>query len=312
MNNTSSAHRDAFTLAELLVVIAIIGVVASMALFTLRGVREDARERRARAQVTKIHELIMHKWESYRTRPVRLARPVRLENRPTDPVKAARKRLQALRELMRKELPDRKTDVTSNFPSRLASKPALWQAYGRRASDSWTEANEEAECLYLILAAMRDGNTTGLDFFPEDEIGDVDDDGMPEILDPWGVPIRFLRWAPGFTSDIQHGPRPENAGSGDGDNDSGSVAFDPDPFDPLKVDSRWEAWGDDDPTNDPFALYPLIVSGGRDKSFYEVGWNRSSLSGDNYDDPYASQRMDLGKKGPESSDNITNHMLEVR
>ena len=57
----------------------------------------------------------------------------------------------------------------------------------------------------MILASIRDGDITGLDFFTEGEIGDVDNDGMPEILDPWGVPIYFLRWAPGFRGDLQPG-----------------------------------------------------------------------------------------------------------
>ncbi|MGM0490720.1 MAG: type II secretion system protein [Planctomycetota bacterium] len=296
-NRLRRPPRPAFTLAELLVVIAIIGVLASMTLFAFYGVREDARERRARAQVTKIHELIMRKWESYRTRPVPVDRP-----RDPRPQLAAQKRLYALRELMRMELPDRKADVMRGFTYlALEEPPSLCRAYQRRAVSSWDEEYESAECLYLILATMRDGDTTGLDFFPEDEIGDVDADGMPEILDPWGVPIRFLRWAPGFQSDIQTGPREALA-----DDDS----FNPDPFDPLKVDERWE---DDDPSNDPFALYPLIVSGGRDKQFNESGWNRTLSADDGrYDDPYSDARAHLGSQGPESSDNITNHFLEVR
>ena len=44
----------------------------------------------------------------------------------------------------------------------------------------------------------------GRDLFNESSIGDVDQDGFPEFLDAWGTPIRFLRWAPGFTdSELQ-------------------------------------------------------------------------------------------------------------
>ena len=121
----------------------------------------------------------------------------------------------------------------------------------------WSPQFQHAECLYLILAANRDGDTTGLDFFPESEIGDADDDGMLEILDPWGVPIMFLRWAPGYRTDIQPGDadlaNDGNAGIGNGD-----------PFDPLKLDPRWS---DTIEYNDPHLLYPLIVSAGRDGQF---------------------------------------------
>ena len=70
----------------------------------------------------------------------------------------------------------------------------MWRAYVRRARQQivgrnpsvsdpmnawkddtlWTPQHQHAECLYLILASMRDGNTTGLDFFSEGEIGDAE------------------------------------------------------------------------------------------------------------------------------------------
>ena len=98
--------RQAFTLVELLVVITIITILASTALFTLYGVREDVRETRTRTVIAKINELIMEKWESYRTRAV----PIRIPA-GTNPRMAAAMRLNAIRELMRMELPDRVTDL---------------------------------------------------------------------------------------------------------------------------------------------------------------------------------------------------------
>ena len=85
-----------FTLAELLIVIAIIGLLSSMALVTLYGVQQDARERSTRATVTRINEVVMARFESYRTRPV----PIRIPPR-TPPRTAAELRLLAIRQLMR-------------------------------------------------------------------------------------------------------------------------------------------------------------------------------------------------------------------
>ncbi len=286
--------RQAFTLVELLVVITIITILASTALFAMYGVREDVRETRTRAMVAKINELIMEKWESYRTRAI----PVDL-GAATDPRDAAGLRLNALRELMRMELPDRKSDLlfpvydspidpAADRPDFLASRPSLWRAYIRRARQQiiaryqlpqsdvdawkddarWTLMNQNAECLYLILATIHERDTSGLESFSEREIGDADNDGMPEILDPWGSPIRFLRWAPGFRSDIQRGDlaplEDGNAGLGNGD-----------AFDPLKVDPRWR---DGVPDNDPFLLFPLIFSPGRDRLIDVAGDFQSPLS----------------------------------
>src|SRR5690606_1599205 len=218
---------------------------------------EEARAARTRAQIQKIHELLMIHWESYRTRPV----PIRTS--AAAPQQAAQLRLLALRELMRMELPDRITDVTDP-PTYLSGRPALNLAYRRRAANvSWSATNQQAECLYMILANMQDGTRRGLDFFRENEIGDTDGDGMPEILDGWGRPIRFLRWAPGYSSPLQ--PSPPSAL-----NPVRSPELLPDPFDPLRVDPRWKNNNPDDPNypyssppsgvdvtlDDPFQLFP--------------------------------------------------------
>lgn len=293
MHRSLRLRHSAFTLVELLTVIAVIGVLASMVLFALFSVQETARGKRTRAQIAKIHELISGRWESYRTRPL----PIRIPP-GTSPRQAAWIRLMAMRELMRMELPDRISDLApgggdpmyQNYKDFKAmnlpklSSP-LFRAYQRRiqqvlpgnwknrildygipdlrattgaGAGMWTPQYEGSECLYMILATIQDGDTNGLDFFRDHETGDVDADGMPEILDGWGQPIDFIRWAPGFLGDsastIQFG---DQAPLADGDAGQGNG----DPFDPLKVDPRWR---DKTISNDPFALFPLIYSMGAD------------------------------------------------
>lgn len=295
---------SAFTLIELLTVISIIGLLASMVLFALFSVQEAARAKRTRAQIAKIHELLSTRWESYRTRPM----PIRIPA-GTPPRQAALARLLALRELMRMEMPDRISDLApiggdsryNTYPgiNNLALPPLrspLFDGYrtringvlpgnwsnrvvdyeadnlaqtGNAAVGMWTPQYEGSECLYMILASIQDGDSNGLDFFHENEIGDVDGDRMPEILDAWGQPIDFIRWAPGFV-----GSAASTLQFGDGRLDSNGDAGtgNGDPFDPLKVDPRWN---DKDSkvtnpaiinpaTNDPFALFPLVYSMGPD------------------------------------------------
>ncbi|MHB8973620.1 MAG: type II secretion system protein [Pirellulaceae bacterium] len=304
----------AFTLVELLVVITIISMLASVAVFTMFGVREDVREKSTQATVSQIGEIIATQFEEYRVRPLPIQIPA-----GASPELAAKLRLYAVRQLMRMELPDRVTDVVDlpvmisvDSVSIMMPNSSLWLAYRRRAeaalgvnwANTWTVRYQGAECLYMILAAIRDGDRTGLDGISESRIGDVDEDKMPEILDAWGKPIEFLRWAPGFLSEIQ----------------SRRATDAPDFFDPLHVDNRWS---NSDPLKHPFALYPLIFSAGRD-SQYDIVSDRvpNALQyvitppyGPN--DPYyelsagtfMGAPTDANSDGLGNGDNITNHLL---
>jgi prepilin-type N-terminal cleavage/methylation domain-containing protein len=153
--------------------------------------------------------------------------------------------------------------------------------------DKWTPENENAECLYLIIASMRDGDKQALDYFASDEIGDTDEDGMKEIIDGWGTPITFLRWAPGYCEQPGLDGEPgvinvddDNNGVTDDVTEYGWTGSDdlqfvvqtfqtrnaaraPDPFDPARVHPRW----DPNPKNDPYALFPLILSAGPDRQY---------------------------------------------
>ena len=145
-------------------------------------------------------------------------------------------------------------------------RPALSDQYFRRINSAMTNFggrfattgdNAPSECLYLILASIQDGDTNGLDFLLPSEIADTDQDGIPEILDAWGRPIFFHRWAPGFESPLQN-------------------HRDPDPFDPMFVDPRA---GMVDPTTGKrgtFSLTPLVYSAGPD-GYYGLAFSPDSI-----------------------------------
>jgi prepilin-type N-terminal cleavage/methylation domain-containing protein len=291
IQNPKSPPRG-FTLMELLIVITIIAILAGLVVSGLIGATNQARAARTRAQIMKIDTLIMERYEGYRTRAVRV---------PHNPsaIVTAGNRLSVLRELMRFELPDRKTDVTDDSGLTPAQPtPSLTLSYRRltlRAAgsfSSWSRQHQGAECLYLILATMKDGDKSALDYFSPDEVGDVDGDGMKELLDGWGQPIEFLRWAPGYSE--HPGPDTEWGFANVDDDGNGvpndiyeagwpgsddikpltlqtriafkhptnlNIEYAPDPFDPLKIDSRWSS------ANPPFALKPLIFSAGQDKVY---------------------------------------------
>ncbi|WP_425615625.1 type II secretion system protein [Anatilimnocola sp. NA78] len=286
----------AFTVIELLVVMLILGLLVAMSLTAFNSAMEQSRVSRTKAIIAKLDSLIMEKWESYHSRSVPI-KPIYLSD-PTNKNNvrlAARNRLFALRELMRCELPHCQEDV-QDAVSQIPSQPALTRAYNRKApSGTWTSQWEEAECLYLIISCMRDGERSALEFFTADEIGDIDGDGVKEILDGWGQPIMFLRWAPGYAADATTPAL------------SMQSADTADSFDRLKVDSRST---DMDTTNNTFDLKPLIYSFGPDRDPTGIQLPDGPASYDPF-------KLILGKyigtisDSAAVADNISNHYQEA-
>ena len=292
-----SNRRKSFTLIELLTAIAIVATLAAFMLVGLYSATQMAKMSRTRSQIGRLSELIMAKWELYQTRPL----PIKFTAN-SHPKAAAQLKLGALRELVRLELPDRKNDLFNPADPYLnasvylrGKEPAVYYAYRSRVKDAtrrvddapgyfdhtrWSRQFQGAECLYMIVAETRSGGVNGLDHFGDNEIGDVDRDGMKEILDGWGKPIEFLRWAPGFSdpnptfnqSEIQrrdpfdHYPGPDliwNTPSTPSADDIHQLT-NYDQFDGLMVDVS------DDGGLERFrhfALFPLIFSAGQDQMY---------------------------------------------
>ncbi len=150
-----------------------------------------------------------------------------------------------------------------NVPSRFA-------AYYRRVRPTWTPEHQGSECLYLILSNSFVGGSSALDAIPPSNIGDTDNDGMPEILDGWERPIEFVRWPNGFgsTADVEL---------------SVDLSL-PDDFDLFRSDFGYSVPGG----VAPWSMRPLVVSAGsdgqhglnfvpRDAGGNEIGFRYSAL-----------------------------------
>jgi prepilin-type N-terminal cleavage/methylation domain-containing protein len=334
----SKREPAGFTVIELMVVVSIMALLVAIGLSAFNSAVAQSKISRTKVIIAKLDQLIMEKYESYRTRPVPL--PTQVGQTPR---MAASNRLNALRELMRMELPDNIADlcrddelmdlrveaspvldIMTSAPqfevkrNYLNSTPSLAKAYKRKAAAlmnppppipgdppirvQWTAAHQGAECLYLIISCMRDGDKSGLDFFDASEIGNTDDDAIPEILDAWGKPIEFLRWAPGYV---------QEDGALTLQTRDSRVA--PDPFDPLKVDNLWQSNGPG-----TFALWPLIYSAGPDRG-YDINASAPDYTSMNpLSNPYGGSPPLPGtpidtdsSKTLDSGDNITNHYQEA-
>lgn len=225
-----SATRRGFTLVELLITISIIGIMASMVLFAMFSAQEAAREQKTRALITKLNNIVIQRYESYRTRRVPFVFPTIPQNAsPANKVlyqkEISRARLDCIRDLMRMEMPDRWSDIidipAAPFPvkptdpangivdygGRKLTRPSINGAYYARATAPGATPSAEhegAECLYMIVMQALAQESDSRDVFKAGDIGDLDDDDFPEFLDAWRSPIHFLRWAPGFLSTIQN------------------------------------------------------------------------------------------------------------
>jgi prepilin-type N-terminal cleavage/methylation domain-containing protein len=233
--------RHAFTLVELMVVIVIIGILASLTLAGLAGVRQRAKIEKTKSTIRKIDAVIQPMYESYLTRRVA---PAGAGNRLAE----ARAMVRAKRLLMIGEMPDRWADVyltptaaLSAGGTRLETRYAAYRA-------SADARYQGAECLAMIV--LRGGFLPdAAEMFRADELGDIDKDGAIEFWDGWGRPIGFIRWAAGFSSLVQ--PR--------------NTSLVPDPFDPLRQ-TESIAYPDSAIAQTDYALVPLVYSAGPDEA----------------------------------------------
>jgi prepilin-type N-terminal cleavage/methylation domain-containing protein len=243
------APRNALTLVELLITIAIIAILAGMVLGVSAVAAETAREARTRQLITRLHTLLIERYDSYKSRRVNVRASIlasidttfstttgsesaKSANARRRIMAAQEARLHALRELMLMEMPDRWSDVNlapqddveqdavfyseGGNTRRTALSVAYWRRLdrmrnsvnkltGQTNTPEEIVANQGAECLYMIIMlSTADGEAPSM--FNENLIGDTDGDGAPEFLDGWGRPIHFIRWAPGFSSQVQMSP----------------------------------------------------------------------------------------------------------
>jgi type II secretory pathway pseudopilin PulG len=353
------------TLIELMIAILIISILAAALLGVAAVAGETAREAKTRNMIARLHTLLMEQLDTYKTRRVKVRRAILDDIRTNGTLSTgtrkrqarAEARLYALREMMLMEIPDRWSDVlltaVPSPPSSFVRVPPLYLDVPdstqrteisnvylrrfRRIADSINTltgqpntaadviANQGAECLYLvIMTATGDGEARSL--FGESSIGDTDGDGAPEFLDGWGHPIEFLRWVPGFESDIQaNAYRFDNPTPAEPNSDADWVTAanaDHDPYDLFRVEPA------------AFRLVPLIYSAGRDEEFglvrdeEYVTWRQNTTPSPSYravGPPFVGPPLSPYRRtaGPSiylgsddgartATDNIHNHLLGER
>jgi prepilin-type N-terminal cleavage/methylation domain-containing protein len=293
--STTTPSRRGFTLVELMVALVILSILGSLILAGLNVARQRSKIEATKTTISKLSEIIVPQYNAYLDRRV----PVTGTTAP----QIARSRLTNIRSLLVREMPDSWDDVLNSVALVNAATPTVIRTPTVRAyaatkgamlvasgNSRPTPIYGNAECLYLVIS--RSGfDPYAIEHFRSDELGDADGDGALEFHDAWKRPIRFLRWAPGFTSAMQ----PTNI---------------KDPFDPAGVST---------PSQDA-ALVPLIFSSGPDGAAAtsetdgygiegppSTGWASFSLTSTNLPWTSGSPPLPGTRDGVQSNDNITNH-----
>jgi len=202
MTTLFPTHRRCFTLIELLVIMMIFAILSAAMLTMVAGVETAARKAKTKDLIARLNSIVMARWNGYLTRRVPLTTPTF----NMTPAQSAKARLDGLREMMRLELPQKYVDFKTD-PKLLSAIPSVTLAYRNiysSISPTPTEQYQGAECLYMVVMYGSDEGSVR-EQFKSSEIGDTDGDKMPEFWDGWDQPIRFLRWAPGFRSELQTG-----------------------------------------------------------------------------------------------------------
>lgn len=300
IRRASRIARQGFTIVELLVVMAILALLMALILGGLWRATIAAKVSRTEALIDKLNAQVMVRYESYRNRRVPIDIPPPTGNTPWPIEQLQLVRLAALYDLMRMEMPDRWSDVTTppqtiSPINRSVGNPALRMAYLRYINARGGNPSvgyQGAECLYMMLTVGMSKTGVRSGDLSKAETGDVDADGFPEFIDGFGKPVSFLRWAPGFVSDVQPAitvkPPSEN----------------PSPLDPLKVlikNSNGAAGQ---------RLIPLIFSAGPDGYYGLLSTGGNAAPNDPYGRPYGG--VYAGDPPGSLADNIHNHSIAPR
>jgi len=236
-SNRNGSRRAAFTIIELLVVITIIGILMTLVIQVVGAFLTQARDSATKATINKnqglinsraqaLNRLLMRNRNNFVTGQnefLLLSQVVPGAN--SMPVATQKTLATKLIEMkyFPQNIPDISQGIFANKANAAGGTPTgpfavLYNTYlqifnqanppGQNISDlanynptlDANHALRNSEILYHFLTQSNvlGGPPVGLDAFSAAEVKDTDGNGLPELIDAWGNPLRFYRWPTRF------------------------------------------------------------------------------------------------------------------
>lgn len=207
MKYNNLKNRSGFTLIELLVVIAIITFLTATLTTVVGMMITTARVKATRSTIKKANEILKDRLDAFE-RAIQ-KQEERSSNNPLYLSKIYEWSdgwaVDRLNEIQERDFPN--TDAFDKLKKIFAKKYIFYSLFGQRFTDfspslsppdasKHKEETESSECFYYFLTQLDAFGLSpaSIDSFNSSELQDTDGDGLMEIVDAWGNPIRFYRW----------------------------------------------------------------------------------------------------------------------
>jgi prepilin-type N-terminal cleavage/methylation domain-containing protein len=184
--------RRGFSLIEMLVVIGLIAFLSAAIVAVIPRVANASKTAATRATIKKVDEMLNDRINGFR-RWIQKQDQIAGSGAPSyvgpGILAAVGNNIPVAKVIAVKQL------FQQNFPQTYSELPQTIQNANPRGA-SHVAVTDSAECLYLILTkgALFDTEPPSASDLKAIETADTDNDGIPEIVDAWGQPLRFYRW----------------------------------------------------------------------------------------------------------------------
>lgn len=197
------SQRRGFSLAELLIVIAIMATIAALTLGAAAKSMEWVYRSNTERTIVKVHEKLAHRLSAI-AQEARSREPTPMcfvLAGGTSDRERRRARVILHKYLYKWSFPMNFQEIEQNYSEskRVAHlggsgypvAAALRKQLASRltASARHNRETEPGACLFLVFSLLANEDT-----LTTNEVRDTDGDGVPEIVDAWGRPLRLYRW----------------------------------------------------------------------------------------------------------------------